>query len=103
MGEQLGLPAPEQHIGYSAHDFASLLCASQVHITRAAKTQGVQTVPSRWLMRMEALLQGLDAQHLLAPNEGEPFAQWAALRDKVSSAPPISAPAPTPPLPWPRR
>ena len=98
MGEQLGLPAPEQHIGYSAHDFASLLCASQVHITRAAKTQGVQTVPSRWLMRMEALLQGLDAQHLLAPNEGEPFAQWAALRDKVNPAPPISAPAPTPPL-----
>jgi len=101
MCAQLGLPAPEQHIGYSAHDFASLLCAKQVHLTRAAKTDGVQTVPSRWLMRIKALLEGLfeglEQSDLLAPNKQEPFAQWATLRGEVTPAPIIKAPAPTPP------
>ena len=98
MCQELGLPAPEQHIGYSAHDFASLLCAKQVYLTRAGKTDGVQTVPSRWIMRINALLDGLAASELLAPNEAEPFNQWAALRDKVEPAPKIKSPAPKPPV-----
>lgn len=98
MCTQLGLPAPEQHIGYGAHDFASLCCAKEVHITRAAKTDGVQTVPSRWIMRIEALAEGLDMRALLEPNVKEPFARWAALRDEFTPKPPLKAPAPTPPL-----
>ena len=98
MCQELGLPAPEQHIGYSAHDFASLLCAKQVYLTRAGKTDGVQTVPSRWIMRINALLDGLDASEHLAPKTNEPFNQWAALRDKVEPAPKIKSPAPTPPV-----
>lgn len=98
MCQELGLPAPEQHIGYSAHDFASLLCAKQVYLTRAGKTDGVQTVPSRWIMRINALLDGLEASELLAPKEAEPFNQWAALRDTVNPAPKIKSPAPKPPV-----
>ena len=98
MLQQLGLPAPEQQIGYSAHDFASLLSAKEVHITRAAKTDGVQTVPSRWVMRIEALLDGLGQTKLLAPESKEPFALWAGERDKAPNTPPAPAPAPTPPV-----
>lgn len=98
MCQELGLPAPEQHIGYSAHDFASLLCAKQVYLTRAGKTDGVQTVPSRWIMRINALLDGLEASELLAPSKAEPFNHWAALRDKVEPAPKIKSPSPKPPV-----
>lgn len=98
MCQELGLPAPEQHIGYGAHDFASLLCAKEVYLTRASKTDGVQTVPSRWIMRMSALLDGLEASELLEPKTDEPFDQWAALRDKVEPAPKIKSPAPKPPV-----
>lgn len=105
MCAQLGLPAPEQHIGYGAHDFATLLCAKKVYITRAEKTEGVQTVPSRWMMRIEALIEGMKAQSpateksisLLDPDPALPFAKWAGLRDEFTPQAPIKAPAPTPP------
>ncbi len=98
MCQELGLPAPEQHIGYGAHDFASLLKAKEVHLTRAAKTDGVETVPSRWIMRMNALLEGLKASSLLNAKPEEPFVKWASLRDKVTPTDRVSAPAPTPPV-----
>lgn len=98
MCEALGLPSPEQHIGYSAHDFTTLLCANQVYLTRAAKSDGVETVPSRWLMRIEALLEGLKATYLLESSEQQPFGQWATLRDQVDQAEPIQRPMPKPPV-----
>ena len=98
MCQELGLPAPEQHIGYGAHDFASLLCAKNVYLTRAGKTDGVQTVPSRWIMRINALLDGLEAGEFLKAKATEPFDQWAALRDKVEPAIKIKSPAPKPPV-----
>ena len=36
-----------------------------VYLTRAAKIDGVPTVPSRWLLRLQALLSGLGFQKLL--------------------------------------
>lgn len=102
MCQQLGLPAAEQHIGYSAHDFASLISGKEVFLTRADKTDGVQTVPSRWLMRINALLEGLDATEFLNAHPEEPFADWAALRDDTQSEKSeqtrMRAPAPTPPV-----
>ena len=59
MRQTLGLPAPEERIGEEAHTFVSLLGAERVYLTRAAKIDGVPTVPSRWLLRLQALLAGL--------------------------------------------
>ena len=59
MRQTLGLPAPEERIGEEAHAFVSLLGAERVYLTRAAKIDGVPTVPSRWLLRLQALLAGL--------------------------------------------
>lgn len=99
MCEELGLPTPEQHIGYSAHDFASLMAARKVYLTRAAKSDGVQTVPSRWLMRMTSLLEGLEMADCLAPaKEDPPFAKLAEMRDQVTTVPAVKRPAPKPPL-----
>ena len=60
MRRDLGLPSPEEEIGHAAHDFISLLGAKTVYLTRAEKVDGVPTVPSRWLMRLPALLTGME-------------------------------------------
>jgi ATP-dependent helicase/nuclease subunit B len=96
MRRALGLPAPEAEIGRSAHDFVSLCGAQHVYLTRAEKQDGAPTVPSRWLMRLKALLGGLGLADALAPEQ--PWLAWARARDAARRVPPIAAPAPCPPL-----
>jgi ATP-dependent helicase/nuclease subunit B len=96
MRAALGLPSPEEKIGLSAHDFTSLLGTSDVILTRAQKMDGVPTVPSRWLMRLTALLGGLDAVEDLKP--ALPWADWSRQRDRPDPVPRISAPEPRPPV-----
>ena len=94
MRQCLGLPSPEEKIGHSAHDFSSLLAADKVYLTRALKVDGVPTVPSRWLMRLDALLAGwgLNA-HLRADKR---WIAWARRRDKVKRLPAAAQPEPRP-------
>ena len=98
MRAALGLPSPEEDIGRSAHDFISFLGAERVYMTRAEKIKGVPTVPSRWLMRLKALLNGLDLAASLAPDQ--PWLGWARARDLIveTARIKIAAPAPTPAL-----
>ena len=55
MRHDLGLDLPERRIGLSAHDFAQLLGAPEVILTRAAKIAGAPTVASRFLQRLAAV------------------------------------------------
>ena len=98
MRQGLGLPSPEEKIGYAAHDFASLLGASNVILTRAEKIDGVPTVPSRWLLRLKALLGGLDQLDVLTPEDA--WLGWARSRDHVPDAQKwkLEKPAPRPPV-----
>lgn len=96
MRSELGLPSPEAAIGHAAHDFTSLLGASRIYMTRAEKIDGVPTVPSRWLMRLQALLAGFGASDALAADQ--PWLSWARARDDVGHRVRISAPEPRPPL-----
>lgn len=96
MRAALGLPSPEERIGYAAHDFTSFLGARRVVLTRAEKIDGVPTVPSRWLMRLEALLDGLDLKDALEP--AEPWLGWARARDAIETRIRSEAPAPRPPV-----
>lgn len=96
MREELGLPSPEVEIGRSAHDFTSLLGAERVYLTRSQKIKGVPTVPSRWLMRISALLDGLGIPNAL--ESAKPWLGWARARDMIdeSRRTRISAPEPRP-------
>ncbi len=94
MRQSLGLPAPEEEIGRAAHDVATFLGADQVVLTRANKIDGVPTGPSRWLMRLRALLDGLGAGDALAPKQ--PWLGWARSRDHIEQRRSIRAPAPRP-------
>ena len=95
MRAALGLPAPEERIGDAAHIFVSLLGVERVYLTRAAKINGVPTVPSRWLLRLQALLEGLGKT--AAPEQ--PWLDWAHTRNALEGPPrPVRAPQPRPPV-----
>ncbi len=98
MRQELGLPSPESETGRAAHDFISLLGSPRVYLTRAQKIKGVPTVPSRWLMRISALLDGLKLKDALQSDQ--PWLAWARARDDVDDKKRIlvPAPAPCPPL-----
>ncbi len=94
--EALGLPPPERTTRLAGHDFWQMLGAPEVVLTRALKSGGTPTVPSRWLMRLQALLKGLALDDALdAPR---PWLAWAAMRNEAEPPPPAKAPAPCPPL-----
>jgi ATP-dependent helicase/nuclease subunit B len=96
MRAELKLPSPEEEIGRAAHDFVSLLGARTVYLTRAEKIDGVPTVPSRWLMRIRALLKGMDLESVLEAES--PWLAWARARDRIDDADRkiIQAPEPRP-------
>lgn len=96
MRAEMGLPSPEEETGREARDFAALMGASEVFLTRANKVDGVPAVPSRWLMRMNALIGGLGLKDGLRPKE--PWLQWARFRDFAEPRPPAKRPEPRPPL-----
>jgi ATP-dependent helicase/nuclease subunit B len=63
MRREFGIAVPERAIGIAAHDFAQAIAAPEAVLTRAARSEGVPTVPSRWLLRLDTVLRavGLDA------------------------------------------
>src|SRR5262249_29308960 len=95
MRQELGLPAAEQRLGEAAHDFVSLLGAPQVYLSRACKRDGVPTVPSRWLIRLQVLLEGSAS----LADGGSRWLGWAEQRNRSpSAARPLPAPEPRPAL-----
>lgn len=96
MRAKFGLPAPERRIGLAAHDFAQAAAASELVLTRSAKSEGAPTVPSRWLTRLETVLDGVGMANALAPKK-----DWQALYHALSRPERtvrIDPPAPRPPL-----
>ncbi len=95
MRQSFGLPPPERRIGMAAHDFAQAMGAREVFLTRAARGEGTPTVPSRWLLRLDAVLaDGALDQRLRSSYRAH---DWARLIDE---APRIETrePTPCPPL-----
>lgn len=96
MRAQLGLDLPERRIGLSAHDFAQLMGAADVILTRAAKSGGAPSVASRFLHRLEAVA-GDDAWQA-AIGKGRRYLDLARTLDKPADYTPAAKPAPRPPL-----
>jgi len=96
MRADFGLPPPERRIGLAAHDFTQAFCAPQVTLTRATRVDGAPTIPSRWLVRLDALARAIDPNR--APREdASPWLAWAAALDEPAASQSVPAPAPTPP------
>lgn len=97
MRHAFGLPAHERGTGLSAHDFVQAFCTGDVAMTRSEYSGGSPTVPSRWLQRLETVLNaaGLSFDDLKAV----PHLQWSRALDHSPSVQPCSRPSPCPPVP----
>jgi ATP-dependent helicase/nuclease subunit B len=80
MIRSFGLPSPERRLGLSAHDFAQAFSAPSVWITRARTIDGVPTIASRWLIRIEILLRAAAVDQAL--RSGAQWFAWQALLDQ---------------------
>jgi ATP-dependent helicase/nuclease subunit B len=101
MERDFGLPEPERRIGLSAHDFVQALAAMDVVFTRAQRVEGTPTVPSRWLMRLDTVLDGAGLLGDLRESGawgGRDWLGWQALLDRPATALSVPAPAPRPPF-----
>lgn len=98
MRQALGLPAAERRIGQAAHDVAQALAAPEVVLTRAVKAEGAPTLPSRWLLRLEALVRSLGLQDAFRRRSAEHLG-WIAALDRPPEVRPVAPPEPRPPLP----
>ena len=88
----LGVPGAEFRIGLAAHDLAGALGAPEVLLTRAHRDADGPAIPSRFFLRIKALLGDLADRH----EEAELPALVHALRD-ADPAPPYPIPEPCPP------
>jgi ATP-dependent helicase/nuclease subunit B len=98
MRARFGLPSPERLIGLSAHDFVQAMGAPTVWLTRSGKVDGAPATPSRWLLRLRAVLEkaGLPRDALCAAGAGY-RRLWQRL-DWPARVQPCTPPSPTPPL-----
>ena len=99
MRGSLGLPPLEQRIGQAAHDFVQAAAGGEVVLSRAKKDlDGSPTVPSRWLVRLKALIDGKAAEPGEL-DEDDVWRDWASSLDLPTGVPsPERQPKPKPPL-----
>ncbi len=104
MKKDFGFPLPERNIGVAAADFAHLLNAQKVYLTRAERVDGTPTNKSRWWLRFETVLaanfgnqkEDKAKYEFLYDNK---YSLWAKYLERATEQKRISAPEPRPPLP----
>lgn len=96
MRAAFGLPSPERRIGLSAHDFTQAFGARRVTLTRATRSEGAPTVPARWLLRLDSVLQA--AGHRPGDAEAKRWTHWQESLDTPERFRPIDPPWPRPAL-----
>ena len=96
MRADFGLPAKERDVGLAAHDFAQGFCAPQVAITHARRRGGAPAIPSRWLRRIDTVLDAAGIDKNAARDFNVPA--WIHAMDTANQPTPHNRPAPTPPL-----
>jgi len=100
MRRDMKLSLPERRYGLAAHDFFELAANPTVYLTRSKRSESGPTIASRWVWRLQTLLQGAvgetgcddllgSANHVL---------DWARRLDHVPIAQvtPAKEPAPRP-------
>lgn len=96
MRRQFDIAGPERAIGIAAHDFVQAMGAPEVALTRAARSEGVPTVPSRWLLRLDAVRNAIGLDGAFRPDEA--VQQSAERIDRADRYQPLPPPEPRPPL-----
>lgn len=92
MRKALKLPAIESKIASQSMDFAHCFSSPEVYLTRSVKSDGSQTIPSRFLSRIDAVLNASNIEWKIEPPH------YARLLDKTTLQEQIVRPVPTPPV-----
>lgn len=95
MCVDFGLPPSERSVGMAAHDFYQAFCAPHIIMTRAERIDGALTIPSRWITRLETILEAANLS--IEALKNAPYKYWAKQLDTTNAANPVTRPAPTPP------
>ncbi|MCI5049479.1 MAG: PD-(D/E)XK nuclease family protein [Rickettsiales bacterium] len=90
LRKQVGLPDVQAHIGLEAHDWITLACHSDVYVTRSLRKAGAETIASRWLVRLDAML----GEKTLSTE----YVDWLRQDGNVDERKETLAPAPNPPI-----
>ena len=100
MLKDFGLPTPERLIGLQAHDFTQAFAAPHVVLTRADRVDGTPQVASRWLLRLDNLLERLGLKKDFEPPfaAAEPWLAWTEALDRPEKSRQVTEPRPTPPI-----
>lgn len=85
----LGIPGADFRIGLAAHDFAAALGAPEVVLSHALRDVAGPTIPSRFLLRIRAML----GQHVEAETDA---VEWAIALDHADPVAPAPRPQPMP-------
>lgn len=103
MRNDAGMLLPERRIGLAAHDFQQAFGAQEVWLTRAAKSDDAETVPSRWVNRLLNLMRGLPERN--GPEtvkqmsaRGDHWIAMARVLEAPLEAPKAERPSPCPPV-----
>jgi ATP-dependent helicase/nuclease subunit B len=95
MRREFRIAVPERAIGIAAHDFAQAIAAPEAALTRAARNEGVPTVPSRWLLRLDTVLRAVGLEDALTADPGVQAAVEGLDMTRYEPLPPAE---PRPPL-----
>jgi ATP-dependent helicase/nuclease subunit B len=95
MRRAFEIATPERAVGIAAHDFAQACAAPEAALTRAARSEGAPTVPSRWLLRLEAVQRATGLEAAMRP---DPAILAAAEGLDAAGYQPLPSAAPRPPL-----
>jgi ATP-dependent helicase/nuclease subunit B len=87
----LGVPGADFRIGLAAHDLAAALGAPEVVLSYALRSDGAPAVPSRFVLRVKALLGEMADRH-----DETQAPRLAALLDHAERAAPYPRPRPMP-------
>ena len=96
MRREFGLPSPEKALSLASHDFVQAASAPEVVLTRAQKVDGTPTVPARWLLRIDAVLEAVGMAMPMAA--GQRYKQWRQDMDMPAEVKPAPRPSPAPPV-----
>ncbi|MEW4448175.1 PD-(D/E)XK nuclease family protein [Qipengyuania sp. JC766] len=88
----LGVPGADFRIGLAAHDLAGAMGAPEVILSRAARDSDGPTIPSRFLLRVKALL----GDRLLEEHRERDAVEWARALDAQARLSPAERPRPMP-------
>jgi ATP-dependent helicase/nuclease subunit B len=98
MKHQFNLALPERRIGLAAHDFVQLASAPHVMLTRARRVGTAPSVPSRFVLQLQAVAKAMGYALAL-----QPATDWVGLARQLDQPPPAliapsAPPEPVPPL-----